>query len=73
MSSALHRRQTSALPKADKPHRNKQEGQNEAEKKLAGADHDVIDVVGAKVKRICGQHNRASMILSRANARGCFF
>ena len=50
MSSALHRRQTSALPKADKPHRNKQEGQNEAEKKLAGADHDVIDVVGANVK-----------------------
>jgi len=50
--SALHRCQTSSLPKADKPHRNKQEGQNEAEEELAGVDHDVIDVAGANVKSI---------------------
>jgi hypothetical protein len=46
---ALLRCQTSLLPKADKPHRNKQEGQNEAEKQSV-VDHDVNDVVCANVK-----------------------
>jgi hypothetical protein len=39
--SALHRSQTSLLPKADKPHPNKEEGRNKAEKELA-TDHDVM-------------------------------
>jgi hypothetical protein len=43
--SALHRSQTSLLPKANKPYPNKKEGRNKAEKELAVADHDVIDVV----------------------------
>jgi hypothetical protein len=40
--SALHRCQTSLLPKADKPHRNKQKGQNKAEEELAVGNHDLI-------------------------------
>ena len=51
--SALHRCcQTSLLPKADKPYPDKEEGRNKAEKELAVADHDLIDVVGVNVKSI---------------------
>jgi hypothetical protein len=45
--SALHRSQTSLLPKADKPYSDKEEGRNKAEKELAVADHFLIDVVSA--------------------------
>jgi hypothetical protein len=49
--SALHRAQTSLLPKANKPYPNKEEGRNKAEKELA-ADHEVIMSFGANVKSI---------------------
>jgi hypothetical protein len=45
--SALHRSQTSLLPKAIKPYPNKEEGLSKAEKELAVANHFLIDVVGA--------------------------
>ena len=48
--SALHRRETSLLPKADKPCSNKEEGRNKAEKELVVADHFLIDVVSANAK-----------------------
>ena len=47
--SALHRCQTSLLPKANKPYPNKEEGQNKAEKELAVADHELTFVICAKV------------------------
>jgi hypothetical protein len=47
---ALHRSHSRSLPKADKPHSNKEEGQNEAEEELGVVDHWLIDVVGANVK-----------------------
>ena len=48
--SALHRAQTSLLPKANKPYSNKEEGQNKAEKELVVADHFLFDVVSANAK-----------------------
>jgi len=48
--SALHRCQTSLLPKANKPYPNKEEGQNKAYEKLTVADHFLIDVVSANAK-----------------------
>jgi hypothetical protein len=48
--SALHRCQTSSLPKANKPCSDKEEGRNKAEKELAVVDHCLIDVVNANVK-----------------------
>jgi hypothetical protein len=47
---ALHRSHSRSLPKANKPHANKEEGQNKAEKELAVVNHDLIDVVNANVK-----------------------
>jgi hypothetical protein len=40
----LHRCWTSSLPKADKPHPDKEEGRNKAEKELAVANHDVVAI-----------------------------
>jgi hypothetical protein len=48
--SALHRAQTSLLPKANEPYPNKEEGQNKAEKELVVADHFLFDVVSANAK-----------------------
>jgi hypothetical protein len=47
---ALHRSHSRSIPKANKSHSNKEEGQNEAEKELAVVDHDLIDVVNANMK-----------------------
>src|SRR5882762_8520667 len=63
--SALHRCQTSLLPKANKPYPNKEEGRNKAEKELAVADHYQIFVVSACVRSVA-EHNSALSILSRA-------
>jgi hypothetical protein len=42
--SALHRSQTSLLPKAIKPYPDKEEGLNKAEKKQAVPNHEIIFV-----------------------------
>jgi hypothetical protein len=51
---ALHRSHSSSLPNVNKSHRNKQKGQNEAEKELTVIGHDLIDDVNANVKWIVG-------------------
>ena len=48
--SALHRSQTSLLPKANEPYPNKEEGRNKAEKELAVADHFLFDVASKNSK-----------------------
>ena len=39
---ALHRSHSISLPSVNESHRNKQEGQNETEKELTVANHDLI-------------------------------
>jgi hypothetical protein len=66
--SALHRSQTSLLPKAIKPYPNKEEGLNKAEKELAVADHEIIFLVFANVPiDSVGQVNVTRTILSRVD------
>ena len=65
--SALHRAQTSLLPKANEPYANKAEGRNKAEKELAVADHELSFVICAKVTiESVAEVNVTRMILSRA-------
>jgi len=52
---ALHRSHSNSLPNVNKSHRNKKEGQNEAEKELAVVDHELIDVVNVNVKMDLGR------------------
>ena len=58
--SALHRAQTSLLPKANEPYPNKEEGRNKAEKELVVADHFLFDVVTENANGTIdavGEHN----------------
>jgi hypothetical protein len=59
VKSALHRAQTSLLPKAIKPYPNKEEGRNKAEKELAAADHFLFVVIESANVAIdaVGEHN----------------
>jgi hypothetical protein len=67
--SALHRCETSLLPKADKPYPNKEEGQNKAEKELAVPDH-LTDVVSAnETIDSAAQHNVTRNVLSRVDRK----
>ena len=69
VKSVLHRCWTSSLPKADKPHPDKEEGRNKAEKELAVANHDVV-AIRCECQSIFGEHNSRSSFLSRAGSAG---